>query len=94
MFTVMIIAAVLAIVFIFAIKPKPNKPSGPAPAPFDFSQLNPIRPADPAPVPDRRLQLISKRLQDVEDERITNDAIDDLIATRPKPATRSAPAAS
>lgn len=92
MFTVLIVAAAIALVFLMFNKPKPPT-SGPTPAPvFDFSQLAAVRTADP--VPDRRMQLISKRLQDVEDERLTNDAIDDLIGTRPKPAARSAPAAS
>jgi hypothetical protein len=94
MFTVLIVAAAIALVFLMFNKPKPPT-SGPTPAPvFDFSQLAAVRQAEPASVPDRRMQLISKRLQDVEDERLTNDAIDDLIGTRPKPAARSAPAAS
>jgi hypothetical protein len=84
MFTVLIIGAIIAILVIALAKSKPpgsaTSPSFPA---------NPFSAATP---PNRRMQLLSDRLQNVEDERLFNDTLDDLIASRPKPA-RTAPIA-
>jgi hypothetical protein len=87
MFTVLIIGAIIAILVIALARPKP-----PGSAPSPSFPANPFSAATPAP-PNRRMQLLSDRLQNVEDERLFSDTLDDLIASRPKPPARTAPIA-
>ena len=87
MFTLAIVAVCVAALFYFS-KQKPPSASGRSPV-FDPSMLATVRQAVEHPT-ERRIQLLSQKLQEVADERLMNDTLDDLGITRK--VTRTAPA--
>lgn len=93
MFTIAIVALCVAVLFYVATSKKPPAASGHSPI-FDVAQLLRSSPSYPAdePKPERRIQLLSQKLQEVADERLMNDTLEDLGITRPKP-TRPVPPA-
>lgn len=62
---------------------------------FFFNKKKP--PFGPAAVleqePERRIQLLTRKLQEVADERLMNDTLEDLGVSRPKPS-RPVPASA
>ena len=100
MTTLIIVALCVAALLYFTQKkpPGPSGPTGPAmvssqssPPPFfDPSMFAAVKQVEPSP--DRRMQLLSRKLQEVSDERLMNDTLEDLGIARVKPS-RPAPAA-
>ena len=95
--TTLIIVAICVAALLYFTQKKPPGPSGPAmvssqssPPVFDPWLLASVKQVEPSP--DRRMQLLSRKLQEVSDERLMNDTLDDLGIARAKPA-RPAPAA-
>jgi hypothetical protein len=85
MFIIAIVALAVAVLYHFSRKPPTA--SGPSPI-LDVAQLVRSSPSYPTdePKPERRIQLLSQRLQEVADERLMNDTLEDLGLTRSKPA--------
>lgn len=82
MFTLLIVAICVAALLYFS-KKKPPSASGPTPV-FDPSMFATVRQVEQEP--ERRIQLLSRKLQEVADERLMNDTLEDLGVTRPKPS--------
>ena len=79
----LLVVAICAAVLIYFTKKKPPAASGPLPA-FDPSMFATVRQVEQEP--ERRIQLLSRKLQEVADERLMNDTLEDLGVARPKPA--------
>lgn len=87
MFTIAIVALCVVALLAFYRKPKPPTAGG-QPQVLDFLQA-----AAPMQSPDRRMELVSKKLQEVADERLMNETLDDLGVARAK-AARPVPTSS
>ena len=86
MFTIAIVALCVAVLFYVATSKKPPAASGSSPI-LDIAQLVKSQSYQPdEPKPERRIQLLSQKLQEVADERLMNDTLEDLGVTRPKPS--------
>lgn len=96
--TTLIIVAICVAALLYFTQKKPPGPAGPSPAVvgpntepgFDPSMFHAVKQVEQSS--DRRMQLISRKLQEVSDERLMNDTLDDLGIARAKPS-RPAPAA-
>ena len=82
MFTLLIVAICVAALLYFS-KKKPPSANGPT-AVFDPAMFSAVRQVEQEP--ERRIQLLSRKLQEVADERLMNDTLEDLGVTRPKPS--------
>jgi hypothetical protein len=95
MTTLIIVAICVAALLYFTTK-KPPGPSGPSPAAvgpnvepgFDPSMFHAVKQVEQTP--ERRMQLLSRKLQEVSDERLMNDTLEDLGVLRPKPSRPAA----
>lgn len=89
MFTLLIVAVCVAALLYFS-KKKPPSASGPTPDfdPSMFATVRQFRQVEQEP--ERRIQLLSRKLQEVADERLMNDTLEDLGVTRPKPSRPAA----
>jgi len=83
----LLLVAICAAVLIYFTQKKPPSANGPSPA-FDPSIFSTIR--HPELEPERRIQLLSRKLQEVADERLMNDTLEDLGVSRPKPSRPAA----
>ena len=90
MFTLAIVAVCVAALFYFS-KKKPPSDSGPSPV-FDPSMFATAR-QTVEQEPERRVQLLTRKLQEVADERLMNDTLEDLGVSRPKPSRPVPPSA-
>jgi hypothetical protein len=98
--TTLIVVAICVAALLYFTQKKPPGPSGPAmvasqssPPPFfDPSMFAAVKQVEPSP--DRRMQLLSRKLQEVSDERLMNDTLDDLGIARVKSSRPAAVAVS